>query len=67
VKQRKVMPKRGATRTAGSARPVHPVHHYEKLTDDDENDGFLTRHRTKIIIAAVVALSGGAAYFLSGG
>ncbi|MEP6669128.1 MAG: TonB C-terminal domain-containing protein [Chthoniobacter sp.] len=69
VKQRKAIPKRRVTRSAGSARPAlppRPIHHYEKLTDEDENDGFFAHHRTKIIIAAVVLLCGGAAYFLSG-
>lgn len=53
-----------------SARPAHPAgheHHYDTLVDEGENEGILGRHRTKIVIAAIVLLGGGALYFLNAG
>lgn len=65
-KRRKVVPKR---RPAGAAaRPVKPaqphVHHYDKLVDEGDDEGFFGRHRTKIVIGVVVLLGSGIGYVL---
>jgi outer membrane biosynthesis protein TonB len=65
VKRRKAAPRR---RVAGSSRPAQRtqphVHHYDKLVDEGDDEGFFGKHRTKFVIAAVALIGGSIAYFL---
>ena len=70
TQRRKTMPKRrtaGRPHPARHAHPPHVTHHYESLVDEGENDSFFGRHRTKIVIAVLVLLVGGAAHFVKPG
>ena len=68
LKKRKVAPRRRPAGAAGPARPAKPaqppVHHYDKLVDEGDDEGFYGRHRTKIVIGVVALLGAGVAYVL---
>jgi hypothetical protein len=66
LKKRKAAPKRRAphpTGTGAAATP-HAPHHYDKLVDEGEDEGFFGRHRTKVVIGVVALLAVGVFYFL---
>lgn len=63
AKKRKGAPKRRGPRPAQTAVPPAP-HHYGKLKDEGDDEGFLGRHRTKVIVGAFVLIGAGAFYFL---
>lgn len=66
LKKRKAAPKKRAPRlTQGTAAKAPQItHHYDKLVDEGENEGFFGRHRAKVIVGAFVLLGGGVFYFL---
>src|SRR5260221_2199916 len=70
TKRRTAMPKRRTASRPHPARrvePPHVVHHYESLVDEGENESFFGRHRAKIVVAVLVLLVSGAAYFIKPG
>jgi outer membrane biosynthesis protein TonB len=68
MKKRQVAPRRrpaGIAGTARRAKPAQPqVHHYDKLVDEGDDEGFFGKHRTKIVIGVVALLGAGLAYVL---
>lgn len=67
LKKRNAAPKRrpGHPARGAASAASHTPHHYDKLVDEGENEGFFGRHRTKVVIGAFALLGAGAFYFLS--